>query len=437
MKFEMNKYLSFGSFPFFRRSSTWSFVVLLVSWQPLAGQVLRAEETKIIRLENVQLFRSGAVLRYGVSGKIAGVTQRWVLGGWATAIDPTTLRIKSSPGMRMTDYRWETLPVPESWKDSLRLAEKATGAIRRLMEEQHVELASYTAEEQYLMALLGRNPIQNKSGSVNASANAGDGGSSQEWMKGAESFRLRIAQVGRAKLGSQRSMDSLTQRSVELESRVVFWRNKIQTMDKGLVLQWEVQAGLVGKNGQVGFEVFCPQAGWNPAYEMDVDVNKARVDLRLGARAFQQSGQDWEGIPVEFLTHTPSVGLELPVLTPWYLDYYRSMVGRPDRIETIASSQGKSRAQAPRADAESPEASTPMSWNELEASGLPVVERRIQGSAYAYKPSNPLRLASGTEVWQPLDARQLEVELWRYAAPRLQPRVYLMGVLVYLISKPL
>jgi hypothetical protein len=70
-----------------------------------------------------------------------------------------------------------------------------------------------------------------------------------------------------------------------------------------------------------------------------------------------------------------------------------------------------------------------MNWNELEASGLPMAERRIQGSAFAYKPSNPLRLASGSEVWQPLDARSLDVELWRYAAPRQQPRVYLMGVL--------
>lgn len=405
------------------------FLMLELTSPILWAQPLRASETKTIRLEHVQLFRSGAVLRYGVSGKIEGGTQRWVLGGWASALDPSTLRIKSIPGLRMTDYRWETLPAPESWNDSLRHAEKAMGINRRVLEDQQVEMASYQAEEQYLMALLGRNPVQSKSGTGAPSASSGDAGSSQDWLKGAEPFRQRMAQVGRAKLVCQRALDSLTRRSGELESAVLFWRTKIQNMDNGLVLQLEAQPALVGKNGQVGLEIYCPQAGWNPAYEMDVDVNKSRIALRLGARSFQQSGQDWDGVPVEFLTHSPSVGLELPVLTPWYLDYYRSMVASPDRIETVSSLQSKSRSQPSRAVAESPAESTPMNWNELEASGLPMAERSIQGSAFAYKPSNPLRLASGSEVWQPLDARSLDVELWRYAAPRQQPRVYLMGVL--------
>lgn len=425
----MKKQYSIGARAGFWGAGVLLFLMLELTSPILWAQPLRASETKTIRLEHVQLFRSGAVLRYGVSGKIEGGTQRWVLGGWASALDPSTLRIKSIPGLRMTDYRWETLPAPESWNDSLRHAEKAMGINRRVLEDQQVEMASYQAEEQYLMALLGRSPAHNKSGTGAPSASSGDAGSSQDWLKGAEPFRQRIAQVGRAKLVCQRSLDSLTRRSGELESGVLYWRTKIQNMDKGLVLQLEAQPALVGKNGQVGLEIYCPQAGWNPAYEMDVDVNKSRIALRLGARSFQQSGQDWDGVPVDFLTHSPSVGLELPVLTPWYLDYYRSMVASPDRIETVSSLQSKSRSQPSRAVAESPAESTPMNWNELEASGLPMAERRIQGSAFAYKPSNPLRLASGSEVWQPLDARSLDVELWRYAAPRQQPRVYLMGVL--------
>jgi hypothetical protein len=118
------------------------FLLLLLTSPNLWAQPLRAAETKTIRLEHVQLFRSGAVLRYGVSGKIEGGMQRWVLGGWATALDASTLRIKSSPGLRMTDYRWETLPVPESWNDSLRHAENALGLNRRLLEDQQVEMVS-------------------------------------------------------------------------------------------------------------------------------------------------------------------------------------------------------------------------------------------------------------------------------------------------------
>jgi uncharacterized protein (TIGR02231 family) len=213
-----------------------------------------------------------------------------------------------------------------------------------------------------------------------------------------------------------------------LESRVAYWRNQIQASEQGLVLQLEAMPSMEGKTGQIALEVFCSQAGWNPSYEMDVDVNQSKVALRLGAQSFQQSGQDWEGIPVEFLTHTPSMGLELPVMTPWYLDYYQPVMGRLDRVETI-SAQSKSRSQPSQAMSESSEAATSMAWSELEASDMPIVERQIQGSAFVYKPTSTFRLISGGTSWQPLDARTVEVELLRYTAPRQQPRVYLMGIL--------
>ncbi len=394
----------------------------------LKAQPLRASETQKIRLEQVQLFRTGAVLRYGVSGKLVAGSQRWVLGGWAKAFDATTLRIKSSTGLRMIDYRWEKLPAPEAWSDSLEAVQKVMAENQRSLGEKQVDMVALQAEEQYIMVLLGRTAVQGKGQSVATSPTLSETGTVQEWLKGSDQFRQRIAQVGRAKLQCQRGLDSLTRRSGDLESKVLYWRNQIQSSENGLVLQLEAISSVEGKNGQVVLEVFCPQAGWNPAYEMDVDVNQSKVALRLGAKSFQHSGQDWEGIPVEFLTYTPSIGLELPVWNPWYLDYYRPVVQSFDRVETIAL-QSKGRSQPSRAASEASDPATSMTWNELEASGLPIVERRIQGSAFVYKPNTTFRLASGGESWQPLDARTVEVELWRYTSPRQQPRVYLMGIL--------
>ncbi|MGA1330512.1 MAG: DUF4139 domain-containing protein [Bacteroidia bacterium] len=395
---------------------------------PLTAQPLRAQETKKIRLEQVQLFRSGAVLRYAVSGKLVNGSQRWVLGGWAKAFDASTLRIKSSSGLRMTDYRWEKLPAPDAWSDSLTNAQNAWAEFKRALEEKQVDMVALQAEEQYMMVLLGRTSVQGKGPAGLSPSGSSENSSALDWLKGSDQFRQRMAQVGRAKLHCQRVLDSLTRRSGELESRVAYWRNQIQASEQGLVLQLEAIPSLEGKTGQVALEVFCPQAGWNPSYEMDVDVNQSKVALRLGAQSFQQSGQDWEGVPVEFLTHTPSMGLELPVLNPWYLDYYRPIMGAMDRVETI-SAQSKGRSQPSRAASEASEPASSLTWNELEASGLPIVERQIQGSAFVYKPNSSFRLVSGGKSWQPLDARTVEVELWRYAAPRQQPRVYLMGIL--------
>lgn len=413
-----------------RRGATLGIlIVALMFCSSLEAQPLRPEETTSIRLEQVQLFRSGAVLRYAVKGQLVAGSQRWVLGGWAKDFDPSSLRVKSSAGLRMTDYRWENLPAPLAWQDSLEAAEKATGLNRRALEDKQVDMSSLQAEEQYIMVLLGRPFPQGKGQSVSPASVNSDAGTSQEWLKGAENFRQRMAQVGRAKVQCQRVLDSLTRCAGELESRVLRWRNQIQTPVQGLVLQLEAQASLSGTTGQVGLEVFCRQAGWNPSYEMDVDVNQSRVALRLGARSFQTSGQDWLGVPVEFLTHTPSVGLELPVWTPWYLDYYRSNVVTMEITGTADVVRGFNRSQPAQAALGEFNQDKAMSWNELETSGLPLAERRIQGSAYAYQPAQPLNLASGAETWQPLDARTVDVDLWRYTAPRQQPRVYLMGVL--------
>ncbi|MFM7700100.1 MAG: hypothetical protein ACKO7V_04835, partial [Bacteroidota bacterium] len=78
-----------------------TLAAILGTWSPmipLRAQPLRAAETKNLRLEQVQLFRSGAVLRYAASGKVVNGSQRWVLGGWAKVFDAATLRVKSSSG---------------------------------------------------------------------------------------------------------------------------------------------------------------------------------------------------------------------------------------------------------------------------------------------------------------------------------------------------
>ncbi|MFM8838911.1 MAG: DUF4140 domain-containing protein, partial [Bacteroidota bacterium] len=169
-----------------------TLAAMLGTWSPmipLRAQPLRAAETKTLRLEQVQLFRSGAVLRYAASGKVVNGSQRWVLGGWAKAFDAASLRVKSSSGLKMTDYRWEKLPATEAWMDSLNAAERAMADNRRVLEEKQVDMSALQAEEQYMMVLLGRTAVQGKGPAGTVSPNVAETGSAQEWLKGSEQFR--------------------------------------------------------------------------------------------------------------------------------------------------------------------------------------------------------------------------------------------------------
>ncbi|NBY30779.1 MAG: DUF4140 domain-containing protein [Sphingobacteriia bacterium] len=156
---------------------TWSLLI------PLRAQPLRAAETKILRLEQVQLFRSGAVLRYSASGKVVNGSQRWVLGGWAKFFDAASLRVKSSSGLRMTDYRWEKLPASEAWMDSLNAAERAMADNRRVLEEKQVDMSALQAEEQYMMVLLGRTAVQGKGPAGTVSPNVAETGSARNGLR--------------------------------------------------------------------------------------------------------------------------------------------------------------------------------------------------------------------------------------------------------------
>ncbi|MFM7379828.1 MAG: DUF4140 domain-containing protein [Bacteroidota bacterium] len=159
-----------------------TLAAILGTWSPmipLRAQPLRAAETKTLRLEQVQLFRSGAVLRYAASGKVVNGSQRWVLGGWAKVFDAATLRVKSSSGLRMTDYRWEKLPATEAWMDSLNAAERAMADNRRVLEEKQVDMSALQAEEQYMMVLLGRTAVQGKGPAGTVSPNFAETGSTR------------------------------------------------------------------------------------------------------------------------------------------------------------------------------------------------------------------------------------------------------------------
>ena len=80
-------------------------------------------------------------------------------------------------------------------------------------------------------------------------------------------------------------------------------------------------------SGRLTFSYVVANAGWYPSYDIRVDDIKNPVSIYYKANVFQNSGVDWKDIKISFSNATPWIAGDIPVLYPWFIDYYNPVSG--------------------------------------------------------------------------------------------------------------
>jgi uncharacterized protein (TIGR02231 family) len=75
-------------------------------------------------------------------------------------------------------------------------------------------------------------------------------------------------------------------------------------------------------SGRLAFSYVVANTGWYPSYDIRVDDIKNPVSIYYKANVFQNSGVDWKDIKISFSNATPWIGGDVPVLYPWFIDFY-------------------------------------------------------------------------------------------------------------------
>jgi uncharacterized protein (TIGR02231 family) len=75
-------------------------------------------------------------------------------------------------------------------------------------------------------------------------------------------------------------------------------------------------------SGRLTFSYVVANAGWYPSYDIRVDDIKNPVGIFYKANVFQNSGVAWKDVKLSFSNATPWVAGDIPVLYPWFVDYY-------------------------------------------------------------------------------------------------------------------
>ena len=78
-------------------------------------------------------------------------------------------------------------------------------------------------------------------------------------------------------------------------------------------------------NGKLNISYVTMNAGWYPSYDVRVTDIKNPVTIYYKANVYQSTGVSWKDVTLSFSTATPWVTGDIPVIYPWFIDYYQVM----------------------------------------------------------------------------------------------------------------
>jgi uncharacterized protein (TIGR02231 family) len=168
--------------------------------------------------------------------------------------------------------------------------------------------------------------------------------------------------------------------------------------------------------GKINFAYVVSNAGWYPSYDVRVDDITKPVNIFFKANVFQNTGVEWKDVKLSFSNATPWVAGDVPVLNPWFIDYYVPMPAI--RIRGIAS-LSKSEARAVPA-----EAANDM-YKEAEAAPV-AVEKQVGETTITFDVAIPCSIASDGRI-QTIEIQRSTVPAdYKYVTvPKMSPVAYL------------
>jgi uncharacterized protein (TIGR02231 family) len=175
-------------------------------------------------------------------------------------------------------------------------------------------------------------------------------------------------------------------------------------------------------SGKLTFSYVVSNAGWYPSYDIRVDNITKPVTIFYKANVFQNTGVTWKDVKLSFSNATPWVAGDVPVLNPWFIDYYNPEP--PIMIRGVAS--GVKRANKAEV-AEMAVADAAMQEKVMEAAPV-TVEKQVGETTVTFDITTPYSLSSDGKVQTIEIQRTTTPADYKYVTtPKLSALAYLTG----------
>jgi uncharacterized protein (TIGR02231 family) len=175
--------------------------------------------------------------------------------------------------------------------------------------------------------------------------------------------------------------------------------------------------------GKMTFTYVVMNAGWYPSYDIRVDDINKPVVIFYKANVFQNSGVEWKNVRLSFSNATPWVAGDVPILYPWFIDFYV-----PVSMYYKSSASGAVRSQAPMMKEMAADKKEEI--NEVAAAPV-IVEKKVGEMSVTFDVAVPYTILSDGKIQTIEIQRTTTPADYKYVTvPKMSTLAYLTGNII-------
>lgn len=383
-----------------QRSFVWTAIAFVGLTLGFTAQATAAQPDRTAKatLHDVRLYLDGAVLTQSFSVALPAGNSTVEVTGLAQQLDEQSIQLRTRNAIKVNGYRvdvrttdWNAVPELTIWRDSL--------AYWKSVDEQG-------RGQQSIIQLEKEAFLRSTQQTVYTEANQ------KFWAQSAAEWVRRSLLAQKYLDQAQRGLQRVNQKYQEEV-------NKHAAQESVLVLEVTAEAPVA--TALFSLETSTSLASWSPRYEVRMDdAASGRLDLLSKANITQQTGLDWKKVSVVLGSNRPLGGMTTPVLQPWWVE------PQAVKFESVAVRGGRA-APAVMAVEEDMEMSTTAVNSRFKLANFDVAERSegLVGYSLTLPGTYSFEHQESREI--SLETQVLKADLSRYAAPRLDLRVFLVA----------
>jgi uncharacterized protein (TIGR02231 family) len=368
-----------------------------------------ADTEKEIRavLKHVTVYPDRAQLTHEATVEIAAGKNVLKLTGLSPYIDAQSIQVKGYGDFTVlgvnlqNNYLQNLEELPEIKKIRSQIEDLQTK-----VEDEKTAINVLKEKEQFLIA--NRQILTTKQSAVTL-----------DQLKGViDLYTTNIEQVNTAVLKKNRLIKDYEKEITALQNQINDRKGKKQLPSGEISVSVSAEKAL---SGRLTFAYVVSNAGWYPSYDIRVDDITKPVGIFYKANVFQNTGVDWNNVKMSFSNATPWIAGDIPVLYPWFIDYFTPVV----RYNALKGKAAGIRSNAPQAVMVEEAAADVAMMKEAEAAPV-AVEKKIGETTVTFDIAVPYSVVSDGKVQTIEIQRTSTPASYKYVTtPKLSPMAYL------------
>jgi uncharacterized protein (TIGR02231 family) len=177
--------------------------------------------------------------------------------------------------------------------------------------------------------------------------------------------------------------------------------------------------------GRMTFSYVVANAGWYPSYDIRVDDINKPVVIFYKANVYQNTGIEWKNVKLSFSNATPWVAGDVPILNPWFIDYF----ALNEIVVKGYGTQKKSAASEPMMRAEEMQMADRSTVMKKESQApMAVVEKKVGEMSVTFDVAVPYTIAADGKIQTIEIQRTTTPSEYKYVTvPKMSALAYLTG----------